>query len=218
MDYTEDIDCDDVYHLIDGDISIAEAAAKANEILAKTAEQCGDGEFLHKVCAVKVVDIGEGCYGYYFTITPVVDGIKYAFADMRSDTLLGTGSFYNEEGGDSAGCYNCAEMIRSDELCAFTVGGKQLDRTAVAVHDSIVPLKTAAENAAKLLSGEMTFKAKSVTLVYDIEGSSDELLPCWRFVLENSSPQKYYHVYVNAITGKARVKCIQQVDSGYEFD
>lgn len=70
-----------------------------------------------------------------------------------------------------------------------------------------------------MLSGEMNFKAKSVTLVYDIKGGSDDLVPCWRFVLENSpNREKYYHVYVNAITGEARVKAIQEVSSGYEYD
>ncbi len=58
-----------------------------------------------------------------------------------------------------------------------------------------------------------------MTLVYDLKGGSDELVPSWRFVLENSLNQKeYYHVYVNAITGEARVRAIQEVNSGYEYD
>lgn len=214
--YTENVNSTDVYHLTDGDISIADAAKKANELLADMAIQCNDGDCPRKVCAVKVVDIGNGCYGYIFTTTPFVDGINYAYADLRENAALGVSySFIEERGYDS---FDHADMISSNEICAFTNSGGWKEKTAVEVHDSIVSLKTAAENAARLLSGEMSFKAKSVSLVYDIKGSGDDLVPCWRFLLENSNPEKYYHVYVNAITGEARVKGIQEINSGYEYD
>lgn len=215
--YTENTDSTDVYPLIDGEISIADAAKKANALLAKMAEQCDDDMYERSVCAVKVVDIGEGCFGYYFTVTPIVDGIRYAFADTRSDD--GGGYFFTEQYGYGSGSGDYAVMIESGKLHSFTNSGDWKEKTPIDVHDSIVPLKTAAENAAKLLSGEMNFKAKSVTLVYDLKGDSDDLVPCWRFVLENAlSREKYYHVYVNAITGEARVKAIQEVRSGYEYD
>lgn len=215
--YTEDMDSVDVYPLADGELSIADAAKKANALLAKMAEQCDDDMYERSVCAVKVVDIGEGCFGYYFTVTPIVDRIRYAFADTRSDD--GGGYFFTEQYGCGSGSGDYAVMIESGKLHSFTNSGGWKEKTPIDVHDSIVPLKTAAENAAKILSGEMNFKAKSVTLVYDLKGDSDDLVPCWRFVLENSlSREKYYHVYVNAITGEARVKAIQAVSSGYEYD
>lgn len=215
--YTENTDSADVYPLADGELSIADAAKKANALLAEMAEQCDDDMVERGVCAVKVVDIGEGCFGYDFTTTPVVDGIMYAFSDTRSDG--GNSHFFSEEGGDQSGSGDYAAMIESRKLHSFTNSGGWKEKTPVDVHDSIVPLKTAAESAAKLLSGEMHFKAKSVTLVYDLKGDSDDLVPCWRFVLESSlNREKYYHVYVNAITGEARVKAIQEVRSGYEYD
>lgn len=215
--YTENMDSTNVYPLIDGEISIADAAKKANELMTNLAEQCDDDMYERSVCAVKVVDIGEGCFGYNFTVTPVVDGIRYAFADTRSDE--GGAYFFTEQDGDGSGSGDYAAMIESGKLCSFTNSGGWKEKIPIDVHNSIVPLKTAAENAAKMLSGEMNFKAKSVTLVYDIKGGSDDLVPCWRFVLENSPDrEKYYHVYVNAITGEARVKAIQEVSSGYEYD
>lgn len=214
--YTEDMSCTDTYHLIDGDISIADAAKKANELMANMAEQCDDDMTERIVCAVKVVDIGDGCFAYDFTTTPVVNGIKYAYADSRSDA----GSFsFSEEGGDHAGSGDSAVMIESGKLHSFINAGGWKEKTPIDDYESIVTLKAAAENAVKMLSGEMKFKAKSVTLVYDLKGGSDELVPSWRFVLENSLNQKeYYHVYVNAITGEARVRAIQEVNSGYEYD
>lgn len=215
--YTEDTDSVDVYPLADGELSIADAAKKANAIMAEMAEQCDDDMVERGVCAVKVVDIGEGCFGYYFTVTPIVDGIRYAFADTRSDD--GGGYFFTEQYGYGSGSGDYAVMIESGKLHSFTNSGGWKEKTPIDVHDSIVPLKTAAVNAAKLLSGEMNFKAKSVTLVYDLKGDGSDLVPCWRFVLENSlNREKYYHVYVNAITGEARVKAIQAVSSGYEYD
>lgn len=215
--YTENTDSVDVYPLTDGELSIADAAKKANALLAEMARQCDDDMYERSVCAVKVVDIGEGCFGYYFTVTPVVDGIRYAFADTRSDD--GGGYFFTEQYGYGSGSGDHLIMIESGKLHSFTNSGGWKEKTPIGVHDLIVPLKTAAENAAALLSGTMDFKAKSVTLVYDLRGDSDDLVPCWRFVLENSlNREKYYHVYVNAITGEARVKAIQEVRSGYEYD
>lgn len=214
--YTENVNSTDVYRLTDGDISIADAAKKANELLADIAKRCDDGvDCPRQVCAVKVVDIGDECYGYSFTTAPVVDGISYAYADMRNDSG-GSGYFSTEDGG--CGSSDNADMIRSDEICTFTNSGGWKEKTAVKVHDSIITLKAAVNNVAWLLSGEMSFKAKSVTLVYDIEAGSNDLVPCWRFVFENSSPEKYYHVYVNAITGEPRVKGIQEINGGYEYD
>lgn len=217
--YTEDMSCTDVYQLIDGEISIADAVEKVNAILAEIAEQCDDNMCERIVCAVKVLDMGDGYYGYEFTTTPVVDNIRYAYADTRSDA--GGYYFYAEEGhlGNGAGSGDYATVLTSEKLHTLTNSGGWKEITPVDVYDSIVPLKTAAENAATLLSGEMNFKAKSVTLVYDLKGDSDDLVPCWRFVLENSlNREQYYHVYVNAITSEARVKAIQKVSSGYDYD
>ncbi len=186
-------------------------------MLANIVKQCDDGEVTPEACAVKVVDMGDGSYAFIFTTTRVVDGIKYAFADMRGD-VGSVGYFLDEDDGDGCGVWDQAEMIKSDNLAMYKVSGGWKERTPVDVHTSIVPLKTAAENAAKLLSGEMKFKAKSVSLVYDVKGGTDDLVPCWRFVLENSNPEKYYHVYVNAIDGTARVKAVQEVNWGQQFD
>ncbi|MBD5384175.1 MAG: hypothetical protein HDR72_04150 [Ruminococcaceae bacterium] len=216
--FTENVNSTDVYHLIDGDISIADAAKKANELLADMARQCDDGEYQREVCAVNVVDIDEGNYGYIFLITDVVDGIKYAYADARGSIGLGYGFSYAEENGN-AGNADELEMVRSDELLSFHTTNGWKERTPVETYDSIVPLNIAAENVSALLSREMNFKAKSVTLVYDIKGGTDDLVPCWRFLLENTAKREQgYHVYVNALTGEARVKCIQDVDYSYEYD
>lgn len=214
--YTENTESAKAYPLADGEISIADAAGKANAIMAEIARQCGDNMTKRVVCAVNVIDIGNGEYGYYFTTTPAVDGMKYAYSDMRSGN--GGSQFFSEESRGS-GSIDHAFMIESGKFCSFTNAGGWKEKTPIETYDSIVPLKVAAKNAGEMLSGQMSFKAKSVTLVYDIKGSGDELVPCWRFVLENSGDrEQYYHVYVNAITGEARVKAIQEVSSGYEYD
>lgn len=218
--FTENMNSTKVYHLMDGDISIADAAKKANKLLAEIAGQCDDGAFCNEVCAVNVVDMGNGNYGYVFAVTDVVGGIKFAYADARGGIGLGVGLSHREE-GRYGGCGNISEleMVRSDELWSFKTTGGWKGRTPVETYDSIVPLNNAAENVASLLSGKMNFNAKSVTLVYDIKGDGDDLLPCWRFILEDKAkPKEGYHVYVNALTGEARVKCIQNVDYRYEYD
>ena len=216
--FTENVNSADVYHLLDGDISIADAAKKTNAFLADMAKQCDDGEYQREVCAVNVVDIGEGNYGFEFLITDVVDGIKYAYADSRGGIGLGIHYTYSE-GSPAAGSMDKLEMLRSDKPASFHTTGGWKGRTPVETCDSIVPLNNAAENVANLLSGKMNFNAKSVTLVYDIKGGTDDLVPCWRFILDNTAKQEQsYHVYVNALTGEARVKCIQNVDYRYEYD
>ncbi|MBD5130049.1 MAG: hypothetical protein HDT43_09005 [Ruminococcaceae bacterium] len=208
--YTENTDSTEVYALADGEISIADAAKKVNALLADIAKQCDDDMCEIGVCAVKVIDIGEGCFGYYFTITPVVDGIRYAYPYTASDD---GGAYFFEEQDGYGDIGDHAVMIETGKLHSLTNSHGWKDKTPVGVYDSIVPLKTAAENASKLLSGQMGFKARSVTLVYDLKGDSDDLVPCWRFVLESSlNHNKIYHVYVNALTGEARVKAVQGVE------
>lgn len=214
--YTENMQSTKAYSLTDGEISIADAAEKANALIAEISALCGDNMLERVVCGVCVVEIGDGKYGYYFTTTPIIDGVKYAFSDTRSGD--GGSHSYSEESRGS-GSWDHAYMIESGKICSLTNANGWKIQTPIKTYDTIVPIKTAAKNAGEMLSGQMRFKAKSVTLVYDIKGSGDELVPCWRFVLENSSDrQQYYHVYVNAITGEARVKAIQEVDSGYEYD
>lgn len=214
--YTENIESEKTYPLADGEISIADAAKKANALFAEISALCGDNMLERVVCGVCVVEMGGGKYGYYFTTTPIIDGVKYAFSDMRSGDG-GAHSFSEESLG--SGSWDHAYMIESDKICSFTNASAWKEKTPIETYDSIVTLKTAVKNASVMLSGHMRYKAKSVTLVYDIKGIEDELVPCWRFVLENSADrQQYYHVYVNAITGEARVKAIQEVKSGYEYD
>lgn len=219
VDFTENMDSTDVYHLLDGDISIADAAKKANALLAEVAAAVDDGEFQREVYAVNVVDIGDGVFGYIFQITNVVDGIKFAYADARGGLCGGVGYVFSEEGAAGAESFDDLEMVRSDELWSFKTCNAWKERTPIETYDSIIPLSIAAEKASELLSAEMDFKALAVTLVYDIKGDGDELMPCWRFFLENTAKQEQgYHVYVNALTGEARVKCIQRSDYGYEYD
>lgn len=219
VEFTENMNSTDVYHLLDGDISIADAAKKANALLAEMAAVGDDGEFQREVYAVNVVDIGDGVFGYVFQITNVVDGIKFAYADARGGLCGGVGYVFSEEGVAGTESFDDLEMVRSDELWSFKTTNAWKERTPIETYDSIVPLSVAAEKASELLSGEMDFKALAVTLVYDIKGDGDELMPCWRFFLENTAKQEQgYHVYVNALTGEARVKCIQRSDYGYEYD
>lgn len=134
--YSENMDSTNVYNLIDGDISIADAAKKANELMAEMAEQCDDDMYERTVCAVKAVDIGEGCFGYIFTVTPVVDGIKYAFSDTRSDE--GGAYFFTEQDGDGSGSGDYAAMIESGKLFLFTNSGGWKEKTPIDVHNSIL--------------------------------------------------------------------------------
>lgn len=212
--YTEDVNCTDVYHLVDGDISIADAAKKVNDYLAEVQDMFDDGGHEFTVAAVRVRDIGDGNYGYIFSVTPDVDGVKYAFEDMRS----GGGSFTYDDGGllPAAGK---AEMFKSDDIYSIFFDKFWDEKTPVETYDAIVPVDAAAELAAKILASNMSFKAKSVSLIYEANSTTEELFPCWRFLLQNTAnPEKYYQVYVNALTGNPWVKIIQEVHSGHEFD
>lgn len=212
--YTEDMNCTDAYHLVDGDISIADAAKKVNDYLAEVQALFDDGGHEFTAATVRVQDIGDGNYNYIFSVTPDVDGIKYAFYDMRSDSSSYT---YNDGGFSPA--QGSAEMFKSDDIYSIMFDTFWDEKTPVETYDSIVPVDVAAEMAAKILASNMSFKAKSVSLVYEANSTTNELFPCWRFLLQNvANPEKYYQVYVNALTGNTWVKVIQEIYSGHEFD
>ncbi len=216
--YTENMESTDVYHLMDGDISIADAAEKANEHLVDLASQVGGnrGTPVH-VCAVSVIDIGNGNYAYYFYTTPCIDGIKIAFTDCRNG-----GKSYDSRNDDSLIGASEFQMLTSDKIDYVLLTHDGFDEGEIAPEDTyneMLPLKTAAEKASSLLSKQMKLKAKSVTLIYDTSNDDPkEIVPFWRFVLEGDNKAKYYHVYVNAIDGTARVNAVQDVEFGQDLN
>lgn len=212
--YTEDMNCTDAYHLVDGDVSIADAAKTVNDYLAEVQNLIDDGGHKLTAAAVRVEDIGNGNYNYYFSVTPDVDGIKFSFYDTRCKDIFAT---YGDSGFALAG--GKAEMFKSDDIYSMYFEALWDEETPVETYYSIVPVDTAAEMAAKILASNMSFNAESVTLIYEADSTTNELFPCWRFLLQNvANPEKYYQVYVNALTGNTWVKVIQEIYSGHEFD
>ena len=71
-----DYNSEDRYEILDGELSVKEAAETAKKIVSENKYSWG-GELKPEVFQVKVLDLGEGKYGFSFTMTPSYKGVMF---------------------------------------------------------------------------------------------------------------------------------------------
>ncbi|MCH5196435.1 MAG: hypothetical protein J1F28_06960 [Oscillospiraceae bacterium] len=205
--FTDDLSCTDTYRLVDGEISIADAAKFAQDYLDNLKFTPYDGNIPKpRIVAVNVADIGEGCYGYNFITTVEYKGVNfdYRFKEGKN-TYSGhvvqndydDRSYYSEVG--------YIDMIETDKIHHFVMIAHGFDVTEGKPQTSIVTLESAADLLSEFLSGAMMFTAREISVVW-LETSSngvslvEHAYPCWKFRM--SAGGAMYDVFVNMVTGE----------------
>lgn len=225
---TDDLESGEMFHLASGDVSIAEAAEFTQNYLSGLEVSMREIPFTLALQSVYVLDVGDGCRAFYFTIVPEYKGMRYdsAVIDGSSYGISPVSNTTNEfrVAGN-------AVMYEKDKISRVhpNILTYYYDISEVSSHTSVISLEKAAELASKHLSGSMRFKAESVSAIYkeisekEIYGYSDEEIrdsrptvrPCWKFLLQpTTEPKKYFHVYVDMLTGD--VYTFVQLMSSYE--
>lgn len=83
IDYITDMNCTDKYELIDGEVSIKDAAEFVNNYLQTMNFSPYELSARKKAVAVNVVNIGKGKYGYNFVVTPEYKNVLFDYPDMN---------------------------------------------------------------------------------------------------------------------------------------
>lgn len=203
--YTEDLTCTDKYKLIDGEISIADAAAFAQDYLDSLNLTPYEGNIPKpQIVAVNVVDIGKGCFGYNFVVAYSYKGAYLNCSDRKGNdmgTVLVENDYDKRSYSDSTGSM---DMIRTNEIHRFFDIAYGVYITDGEPHTSIITLEAAADTVSEFFSGHMSFSVESVSMVWLPVKNSDEMArqayPCWKFKM--NSNKEIYHTFVNMITGE----------------
>lgn len=232
---TENIESEKVFHLLDGDISIADAVNSAEKLLLEL--NLSERELPFKMCIrnVNVLDIGNDCCAFYFGIVPEYKGIK-SDCILPDDSVFGFSTISDSTNERDS----CGELImcESDRICRYGYlnPASVYDVTKSSSIASIIPLKNAAQTVSEYLSEDMHFNVLSISAgnksfsdfsSYPTDSESYEsyerrtitVRPCWRFVLHplTGNTDRLYYIFIDMVTGKA-YSTVQQTQSDVKYD
>lgn len=207
--YTEDLTSTETYRLVDGEMSIADAAKFAQNYIDELAYTPYVDANLPKpiIYAVNVFDIGNGYYGYDFLITYEYNGVWFDRYESkkggRGFTCVNT-DYDKRKYGSWMGCI---DMIRTDKIHCFADISMQYDVVENEPVTDIIPLNSAADIISDFYSGLMKFNVTEVSMVWlhtNVYGAAkQEAYPCWKFKMYANG--EIYHTFVDVITGEVHL-------------
>ena len=204
--YTEDLTSTDTYRLVDGEISIADAAKFAQNYLDELAyTPYADANLLKpRIYAVNVFDIGGDCYGYDFMITYEYNEVWF---DRYESKKGGRGMYGYETDYDKrnyGSWMGCIDMIRTDKIHCFADICKPYGVVEVEPTKEIITIGSAADAVSEFYSRYMNFTITEVSMVWlDTQkwgAAVQEAYPCWKFKMYANGV--IYHTFVDVITGE----------------
>ena len=206
--YTEDLTCTDTYRLVNGEISIAEAAKFVQKYLDGIKFTPYEGNIPKpQIFAVNVVDIGGGCYGYNFLTAVEYNGIYFDHRDMQGRDVgtIGVSTDFDNRAYDSI--LGNIDMIETDKIHHFMSVAYGVNVEEGVAETEVVTLESAADIISNFYSETMGFKVSEVSLVWLPTADPNELVeqayPCWKFKMYSNG--EIYHTFVDVITGEVHL-------------
>lgn len=198
--YITDMNCTDKYELINGEISIKDAAEFVNNYLQTMNFSPYELSARKKAVAVNVVNIGGGKYGYNFIITPEYKNVLFDYPEMKYSVAIRiVQNDYDNEQYDSLP--GQIDMIETDKIYHFIMPAYDRSIEETETYDSIITLKSAAETISEFYSETMKFYVKKVEAVYLPNMGNAE--PCWKFLMNCGG--SLHNTFVNMHTGEVYV-------------
>lgn len=198
-----------VYPLLDGEVKLTEAIAYTEEFFQKGFDEgVANPELVPEVCEAWVVDMGDGIYGYHFTMAPTYQGIRFDAQPMNSAGSFGTNGVRNSKNYDNFPGY--AFTIEQGKLDSIMIVGTKLayDIKDVTTHREMITAKQAIEILSKEVSGHAGLILERAEFLYapyqegEADGSVLKTDAVWRFAGKNKNDGLCYLFYVNAVTGE----------------
>lgn len=200
-----DYDLDDKFEILDGELSVKEAAETAKRTVAENNYGWG-GSLEPDVYQIKVLDIGEGKYGFSFTMTPSYKGVLFDAYETPND---GSASTRRKELEHN---YNLfaprAFMMENGKFDSFSGAGSEYSVTESAAYDSVISFKDAVQMLSEKFGAGMNLSLSRAELIYTgmypvNEGDESVMaaFPVWKFRCHNATDNFKYVVYINAANG-----------------
>ena len=201
VDYIPDPEnCTDKYELINGEISVKDAAEFVNNFLETTVFSPYEQDAKTKLLAADVVDIGNGKYGYGFLTVYEYNNVLFDYPEMNE---VDRGHLVPNDYDDRRYSYHTGDvsMIQTDKVFHFMVPvfGKSIEE--VETYTSAITLRDAANIISEFFSNYMNFTVTRVEAVYlTYEQTS---VPCWKFTMRCSGD--VYNTFVDMQTGEVHL-------------
>ena len=211
--YTEDLTSTDTYRLLDGEISIADAAKFAQNYLDTLVYTPYVDANLPKprIYAVNVFDLGNGYYGYDFMTTYEYNGVLFDRYESKKG-VRGMTKVDNHYDKRNYGTWmGCIDMIRTNKIHAFADIVLPNNVVENEPTTEIIPVEAAADIVSDFFSGHMKFTITEVSMAwlytqdYGANGEFEEQdgFPCWKFKMYANG--EIYHTFVDVITGEVHL-------------
>ena len=194
----------DCYMLLDGKMSVADAAKQVVKLIAK--DNFGGGSALQPaVSQIQVLKLNDSSYGYNDFLTPSYEGV------MLDVSHIQRAGFLNSSGQHTAQEYMLMRgyaFLPEHDTLDIVVGynsGYEADR--LHTYDRILPFDAAVQKASAAFSGEMRLQVSRADLRYACRYDDPNMqtgltaYPVWKFTSKNENDGLIYEVYVNAVTG-----------------
>lgn len=201
-----DVDSEDRYEILDAELSVKEAAEMAKNLIVENEYSYG-GSIEPEIYQVKVLDIGDGKYGFSFTITASYKGVMFEADELQKDGIIHTYG-ENKLDHDYKSFAPNAFMMENGKFDSFTRGESDYSATETATHDSVISFEDAAQILSDKFGPGMNLSVSRANLMYspmyrlsDDNNADMAAFPVWKFRCHNSVDNFKYVIYVNAING-----------------
>ena len=198
-----------VYPLIDGEVKLTDAIAYTEEFFQNGFDEgVANPELIPEVCEAWVVDMGDGIYGYHFTMTPTYHGIRFDAQPMNNAGSSSSSGVRNSKNYSNFPGY--AFTIEQGKLDSIMIVGTKLayDIKDVKTHREMISAKQAIEILSEEVSGHAGLVIERAEFLYapyqegETDGSLLKTDAMWRFAGRNKNDGLRYLFYVNAVTGE----------------
>lgn len=205
---TFDVDCDDRYELLDGEVSVNEAAEWVTQAVKEYGYTLG-GDLEPRIYEYRVFDLKDGKYGLEFEFAPFYKGVMLDCGDVIYETYsMGHPDDLNRLNHEYYLEPAEALMFESGKIENFYGGNGAHNVAELEEYDSVIPLDKAVEIAAEKFGWGMNLALGSADLCYSETYFKDEeqtvkgAFPVWKLKLANSMDGWKYITYINATTGE----------------
>lgn len=199
------------YNLLDGSVKLTDAIAYTEDILTNDFnEEIANPLLIPDVYDAWVVDMGDGIYGYHFTMTYTYSGIRF-----DAQPMIEAGDSFPVRVEDNKVYDNLsgyAFTIENEKLDSIMNVGSNLayyiDTKYYIIHESMITAQQAADILSQSVSessGLVIDRAEFMYTPYSKSYSNGSVLTidaAWKFTGNNTNDGCHYLFYVNAVTGE----------------
>lgn len=182
------------YNLANGEYSFAEAVSFIeNEFYPSDIDNLSC-----KVTTITPIQIKDDVYFYNMSFVPTWNNIPFDSNGEFEASDSNSANFFR---------YNAQALIvnKNEVDIAHRFSPLDIENFGEPI-DRMLTLEKAADFASESLTKGVMFEVRSAELVYsgakDNETNIASLCPTWRFILYNENDEKFYNVYIDAVSGE----------------